>query len=624
MTGDATPALPALSESAQEADLRERAYLACERSAHDMVAGSMAAGLVAAAAVLMVLWGRVPSHLLLGWLALRVTISILRVGHHALYVRQWGPRWRPFHAYRLLCLLDGLAWSALGWAVTPLAELDIAVVTIGVLIGVAALAAFMLHVDMPAAHFFIVPIMLPNSLYALQRGDDLGLFCTASICGLMVMLLAEARRSNLRYVELLRLRFQSERLAQAQADALLQARQLGDAKSRFLATMSHEMRTPLHGMLGLVQMVRQRTREAESARQLDLVKGSGEHLVNVINDVLDFARLNAGGLPVHVQRFSLPHLMTDLVDASRVSAEGKGLRLSLVMEPALGDEVEGDPVRVRQVLHNLIGNAIKFTSMGAVTVQAWRDRDGRRVHMTVSDTGMGIPRDEQAHIFEAFHQAEGTYQRRLGGTGLGLTISRELARAMGGDLACRSEAGQGAVFTFSLALPKTEQARPVCAAPHPEWADTVPALRSAQVLLVEDNAVNALVAQAELARHGLAVTVVENGHEAVAWSTEHRADLILMDLEMPVMDGVEASRRIRAIERAQSRVAVPIVALTANGPQVFQDRCHGVGMSDYLCKPFQSSELRRILQRHLRMAGDPAGAEGARDRMSLAHQASAG
>ncbi len=568
---------------------------------------TMGFGFVMAVGVVWVLWGRVPEMALLVWLGARAAVAVARLGHGLWTTRMAAPNARrPHDTYRVLALLDAIAWGALGWGLTPLNDLSIAVVSVSVLLSVAALGVFMLYVDFPTAVLFIAPILVPNGLYALLRGDRLGIFACCALIALCLALLREAKRSYRRLIELLRLRVQSEEAVQAKADALKQAEAHADAKSRFLATMSHEMRTPMHGILGMVRVMRQRELHAETLQQLGLVESSGEHLVRVINDVLDFSRLEAGSLPIQQQAYDLEALLHEVVDTSQVLAQDKGLKLQLVYEaPFAGARlayVMGDPVRLRQVLHNLIGNAIKFTAHGEVNVRARPTPDGQTYLLAVEDTGVGIAPAEQARIFEAFQQAQLTHQRQVGGTGLGLTISRELCRAMGGDLQVRSALGQGSTFTATLPLrpaPAQQQAQPDRPGRQPTAGDAHTDLRPAHVLLVEDNMVNAIVAEAELSHLGVEVETVRSGLEAVRWLRHHRTDLVLMDGDLPELDGLSATRMVRDHEAALQRQRVPIVALSANGSPDFVERCHAAGMDDHLAKPFHAGDLARVLQRHL-------------------------
>ncbi|MGQ0598541.1 ATP-binding protein [Aquabacterium sp.] len=593
-------------------EMAARVNSARERAMHELLPNAMLFSLICTLGTALVLQSRVQHPGLETWMVARMLMSCARFGYSAWFLTR-APRrtGSSLLVYRGLTAADGLTWSALVWGLTPLDHLEIAVVTISVVIGVATLGTFILHVDLPSVTGFVTTIMLPNIGFVLARGDDLGTYCAAAFVGTWVILLNEGRRSNLRIKELLTLRFQSEQVAQIRDEALQQAKSLSEAKSRFVATMSHEMRTPLHGILGLTRQLRTKAQDTQSLRQLDLIKGSGEHLVNVINDILDFSSIEAGKLPIHAQPFNLRTLLQEMVETSKVSAHDKGLSLFTSIEMAHDVDAIGDPVRIRQVLHNLLGNAIKFTPRGHVRLSARHDVLTGVLTVQVSDTGVGIPAADVARVFEAFHQAEGTYQRRFGGTGLGLTISRDLCRAMGGELLCVSELGKGSVFSFTLPLP-VHRAAPAAqvapsarphgehAAPHALGLEGTP-----HVLLVEDNPVNAMIAEAELRALGVKVSLLDNGQDAVDWLAHNRVDLVLMDCEMPVMDGFEATRRIREHERQCNQGPVGIIALTANGKEVVADRYRTAGMDDHLAKPYTPSDLARLLRRHLQ--GVPSG-----------------
>ncbi len=619
---------PSVVDMDRHPELAKRVHELHRKALYEKLPYTMSFGLVAAMGVAWVLWDTTSSNLWLAWwLVARTLVAGTRLIHGVLQNRpSRRAKAHSYWSYRSLAFADAVAWSALGWALTPLDALQVAIVSINVLLAVAALGVFMLYVDFLTAALFISPILVPNAFYALMRGDRLAVFACLAVLGFWGTLLMEAHRSHRRLMELLKLRVQSEQAVAAKAEALRQAEAHAEAKSRFLATMSHEMRTPMHGILGLVRLIRQRELHTETQRQLSLVEGSGEHLVRVINDVLDFSRLEAGRLPIHRQAFDLESLLHEVVGTSQVLAQDKGLQLSLhYVAPQLPSPgasarattfVMGDPVRLRQVLHNLIGNAIKFTAHGQVILRAApSEHPGDHIVLAVEDTGVGIPLAEQAHIFEAFQQAQATHQRRLGGTGLGLTISRELCRAMGGQLQLRSTVGQGSTFTVSLPLPvvateatpapaqEQRPARPP-SAPALEDTESVPPPQ-AHVLLVEDNLVNAIVAEAELTHLGLQVETLRSGREAVNWLREHHTDLVFMDGDLPELDGIAATRLVRDHEAAHHQPRVPIVALSANGSTDFVDRCLAAGMDDHLAKPFRAGDLARVLARHLRLAPSP-------------------
>jgi CheY-like chemotaxis protein/anti-sigma regulatory factor (Ser/Thr protein kinase) len=376
-------------------------------------------------------------------------------------------------------------------------------------------------------------------------------------------------------------------------------------KSQFLATMSHEVRTPLHGILGLARLLRGGLPQAEegSRRQhLQTLERTGEHLLNVINDVLDYSKIESQHLRLQPQAIDLHALVADAAELCRPAAQEKGLALQVeqaLPQPCL---VLADPARLRQVLLNLLGNAIKFTGQGQVTLHSRRHADGT-VELAVCDTGPGVPAADRERVFNPFEQLDGSFSRQHGGTGLGLSISRELVRAMGGELACGTAPDGGACFRVSVSLPAAPASHPEAAsAPGhagPVEADAPVTACTGRVLLVEDNPVNAIVAEAWLQRHGVDVTTVADGEQAVERATTEAYDLILMDCQMPGIDGFEATARIRRHERQGGHRARPIVALTANALQGDRERSLAAGMDEHLAKPFNEAELRAVLLRHL-------------------------
>ncbi|MFT3858628.1 MAG: ATP-binding protein [Aquabacterium sp.] len=551
------------------------------------------------------------------WLVWRLSVNLARglFSHRVVKGRlQASPA--NMRTYVLLTFLDGVSWSALGWWLTPVHQLDLALITITMGVIVACMGVLGLHVHVPSALAFLLPVTLPNAWHALGRQDQLGVLGCMAFLGLTLMLIMELLRFNRRFLEVLRLRIESEQTARAKTEALHQAHELAQTRSRFVATMSHEIRTPLHGMLGLLDLARKAGNLPEAERHLALMQSTGDHLVKVINEVLEHARMASSGLPVHAQPFDLPPLLDELADLIRPACDEKGLRFTLDVDRTQVARVTGDATRVRQVLHNLLGNAVKFTAKGGIALEVRRDDMDGRVRITVRDTGVGIPDAEIDRIFEPYHQAEGTYERRFGGTGLGLTISRELCEAMGGSLTCTSEVGVGSVFVCELPLPATDPVpgpdpargpafdlaptskpkagEPVQAASH---RASPQASCGIHVLLVEDNPVNTIVAEAALSHLGLDVSTVDSGEAALAWLQVHRADVVLMDCEMPGMDGIQTTCLIRAREREAGRPPVPIIAMTANGRDTYEERCVPAGMNDYLSKPFDAAELEAVVMR---------------------------
>ena len=503
------------------------------------------------------------------------------------------------HWYRcavLLAFLDGLVWGAAVWLLTPAERVDVAAITVGSVLGIGAVGAFALAIDLRAVAALIVPMMLPNVIYCGLRGDRFGAFAAVGLLIFLTIVLLEAKRAQRRVTELLTLRYTTERVAREREQALALAEHHSEAKSRFLATMSHEMRTPLHGILGLARMLHDDEHRPLARNRLELLQRSGDHLLTVINDVLDFSKIEAGYLRVESKRFELSALVDEIVGVLSVAAAQKGLRLVVQYELARPCTVLGDPARLRQVALNLLSNAIKFTEHGRVTLRVGAGTREGEVQFAVQDTGIGIEPHEVARIFDAFHQVESSFARRHAGTGLGLTISRKLCQAMGGELSCDSRPDEGSTFTVVLPLPRADE--PAAAAHEPDqpglWAGP-----GVQVLLVEDNPVNALVAEAILQHAGVAVTTVSDGLAAVEWLDRRQADLVLMDCQMPGMDGFEATRQIRRREQQRAWPRVPIVALTANAHDADRQRCLEAGMDDHLAKPFSKEALLAVLERYV-------------------------
>lgn len=549
----------------------------------------------------------------LSWLAAALVLAVTRALHAQAYLRSANRQasfWQ--HSYLGLTLVFSLCWSTLPWVLPPGPDQQLAIALIGVLIGMAATGAAQISSDRANVRAWTVPILLSCALYSAQTGGPLGWFGGISIVGFLVILWLEANRGHRRVSEMLRLRFESEELAQARAHALREAESLSAAKGRFLATMSHEMRTPLHGILGLSRMLRAHTNSPEGRSQLGLLQNAGEHLLGVINDVLDFSRLKDHGLRLHARPVLLNELARHVCELSQVVAQDKGL--VVMLRSALPDDLwlQADPDRLRQVLTNLVGNAVKFTAKGHVVVrltlvdQATSDPESGscRVVFEVQDTGRGIPEAHLDKIFDAFHQVDARDDHQVGGTGLGLSISQQICVAMGGKLRCESSVGVGTTFSFTLELPRTSRPvsdTPADASPHrDEPADGDQALRlSGRALVVEDNPVNALVAQATLANLGLDVVVAENGRRALEWLEANEPDLVLMDFHMPEMGGIEATRRIRAMEASRGWTPMPIVAMSAGDQFDDHRHCLEVGMNDYISKPFVPRDMNRVLRRHL-------------------------
>jgi two-component system, sensor histidine kinase len=365
-------------------------------------------------------------------------------------------------------------------------------------------------------------------------------------------------------------------------------------KNRFLATMSHEIRTPLNGILGVLQSIQGPDVPEAIRGGLRLMRSSGELLLAVIGDILDFSKIESGRLELEARAFPLRAMVEECLRLIEVPARRKGLSTSLEWAPGCPEWVEGDEIRCRQVIMNLLNNALKFTAAGSIAVRIGADPAEaglRRLRATVIDTGIGIPPEAMGKLFRSFGQADTSTTRIYGGTGLGLAISRRLAAAMGGDIAVESHPGRGSAFTFTALL------RPA-AAPEPAESRSGALLPYAglRALLVEDNRSNQVVARMLLSGLGFEVDVVPDGQEAVEGFSRKEYGVIFMDCLMPVLDGFEATRRIRKLEGASRQV---IIAMTANAGSEHRRQCLDAGMDDFIPKPVMIGEVEAVLRRHL-------------------------
>ena len=393
---------------------------------------------------------------------------------------------------------------------------------------------------------------------------------------------------------------ETRRSEMALAEALDRAEAANRAKSEFLATMSHEIRTPLNGVLGMAQAMGRDDLSPGQRERLEVIQSAGEALLSLLNDVLDISKIEAARIELEDGIFDMEAIVAEVVATFRALAAEKDISVGFdATAPAQGCW-RGDPVRVRQILQNLVANAVKFTERGSVHVEL--GHDGQRLVLRVADTGPGIPIEQQAQIFESFAQADASTTRRFGGSGLGLTICRALAELMGGEVLLDSMPGQGSTFTVRLPLERAERPEPQAKAEEPQ----APEGSALRILAAEDNPMNQLVLKTLLGQAGLEARMVSNGEEALSAWADGPWDVILMDVQMPVMDGPTATRRIRELELKSGAPRTPIIALTANAMSHHVQEYLAAGMDHLVAKPIKLPELFAALRAACEGPGEDA------------------
>jgi signal transduction histidine kinase/CheY-like chemotaxis protein len=554
------------------------------------------AGAAVSVLICLVLWpttGRCVE--LLAWLASRLAISGLRIADCLDFTRLAAPA-ESLRARRArfaaMLAIDCITWSAAGLLFVGDVRPQLGLALLASLAVVAAVSLYSLASDFRVAALFFSVILVPNAAFLFWLGTPDAFVGAAAMLVLEALLLFEARGLELRLVEMLRLRHEVMLIAAERQRALLLAEHSSRTKSRFLATVSHEMRTPLNGILGMAQLLMAARLPADQAPRVDAIVRSARHLERVISDLLDQSGIESGRIAVVKVKMRLRDALREVIEIAEPLATTAGLLLEVRDAADLPDWIEGDPARIKQVVFNLVSNAIKFTRSGRILVSM--ERAAEHIVLRVEDPGIGIAPEQIDRLFRAFEPlAQPGDAEYRPGTGLGLTISLELAQAMGGNLTCSSTLGHGSTFDFTFPIGDATPPEVPDPAAHGESAPL-----SGCVLLVEDDPINALIARTILEREGLQVETVSDGKAALDCLARSRYAVVLMDCQLPILSGWLATARWRERERALGCPRVPIIALTANSVAGDRERCVEAGMDDYLAKPFELQALVDLVRRY--------------------------
>lgn len=577
----------------------------------------------------LVLWDKGPHDLILYWLTYMAAISAVRVVMDFIRKRQASDelthdvfgRW-----YLVAILMTAVGWGISGYLLFP-AEPPQQLVLGFVLAGMASGGVSVMAPILKLYYLYLILVIFPITIRLSMMGDEFTVLAMTTVFYMFVMGMI-GLRINKSILSSLEVRFHNESLIKFMSQArnesedlneelsteieqrkrvekeLHNAKEIAEAasktKSEFLANMSHEIRTPMNGILGTLQLLQGSELSGSQKEYVSIAYNSGEALLGILNDILDFSKIEAGKLELEYIPFDIKSLTNELIVLLKQKADERNVELKVELDPEIPAVIKGDSIRIRQILANLLTNAIKFTEKGAVTIKVTvleLAEKSVRLKIEVIDTGIGIPESAQRKLFNSFTQADGSTTRKYGGTGLGLAIVRQLVTMMRGRLGVDSEEGKGSSFWAEIGfeIPDeliVESKQDVS----PELNENLEGI----ILLVEDNPVNQIVAKKMLEKVGLSYEVANNGEEAInRLKQPHEFNLVLMDCQMPVMDGYVATQVLREYEEENSLPHLPVIAMTANAMEGDKDKCLSVGMDDYVAKPVNQNALKETISKWL-------------------------